>query len=91
MCISRKVLGKLFPAARNNENQEENAMKQQKSMGASGLMMGLAAGAAAGMAGMYWASQNKREVKRAAKKLARGAENAVQKMDRMMTDLSARM
>lgn len=65
-------------------------MKQQK-MNSAGMMATLAAGAAAGAAGMYLASQNKREMKRAAKKIARGAENALQKVDKVVTDLSAKM
>lgn len=66
-------------------------MKQHKQMNTAGMMTGLAAGMAAGAAGMYLASQNKREMKRAAKKIARGAENAMQKMDKMVTELSSRM
>ena len=47
-------------------------MMHEKHAAASGVMMGLAAGAAAGAAGMYLASQNKREIKRTLKPGARG-------------------
>ena len=66
-------------------------MKQQKQTSTAGIMAGMAAGMAVGAAGMYLAGQNKREVKRAAKKIARGAETALQKMDQMVSDISSRM
>lgn len=46
------------------------------------IAMGLAAASAVG-AGAYLASRNQREVKKMAKKVARGAEKAVLDIDRM--------
>lgn len=66
-------------------------MKQQKQTTAAGMVAGMAAGAALGAAGMYLADRNKREVKRAAKKIARGAESALQTVDRVVTEISSRM
>ena len=49
---------------------------------AMNVAMGLAAASAVG-AGVYLASQNQREVKKMAKKVARGAEKAVLDIDKM--------
>jgi len=65
-------------------------MMKQKKMG-SAMVTGLAAGAAMGAAGMYLAGQNRRQMKRTAKKLAKGAEQAVGTLDKVVTNLSAKM
>lgn len=52
----------------------------------SNLLIGMAAGAALGAAGMMAANQNPRKVKRAARKVAKGAEQAVMQLDKMVTD-----
>ena len=49
---------------------------------AKNIAMGLAAASAMG-AGAYLASRNQREVKKMAKKVARGAEKAVLDLDKM--------
>ena len=46
----------------------------------------MAAGAALGAAGMMAANQNPRKVKRAARKVAKWAEQAVMQLDKMVTD-----
>lgn len=56
---------------------------------ATNVMLGMAAGAAVSAAGMMLAGQNKRQVRRTARKLAHGAEQAVDKLDKMVTDFTA--
>ena len=48
----------------------------------SGLLLGMAAGAAASVVAM---NQNPRQVKRTARKLAKGAEHAVTQLDEMVS------
>ena len=50
------------------------------------LLMGMAAGAALGAAGMAAVSQNQRQVRRTARKLAKGAEHAICQLDQLVTD-----
>ena len=54
------------------------------------LLMGMAAGAALGAVGTMAATQNQRQVKRTARKLAKGAERAMSQLDTMVTDLVER-
>ena len=54
----------------------------------SGLLLGMAAGAALGAAGMM--AMNQRQVKRTARKLAKGAEHAVTQLDDMVSDFVER-
>ena len=56
----------------------------------NGLLLGMAAGAALGAAGMMAMNQNPRQVKRTARKLAKGAERAMSQLDTMVTDLVER-
>lgn len=65
-------------------------MKQSQSHTMSGLLMGMAAGAAAGAAGMYLAGQSERERKRMVKKMARGAEHAMDSMENMLGQFTMR-
>ena len=65
-------------------------MKQQANQGASGMLLGMAAGAALGAVGVMAATQNQRQVKRTARKLAKGAERAMSQLDTMVTDLVER-
>lgn len=50
------------------------------------MLVGMAAGAALGAAGVLAATQNQRQVKRTARKLAKGAEHALCQLDQMMED-----
>lgn len=50
----------------------------------SNVLLGVAAGAAAGAAGLYLAGQDQRELRRVARRVERGAENAVCSLDHMM-------
>lgn len=52
---------------------------------ASDMLLGMAAGAAIGAAGAMLAGQNQRQMKRTAHKVAKGAEQAVTKLDKMVT------
>ena len=54
------------------------------------LLLGMAAGAALGAVGTMAATQNQRQVKRTARKLAKGAERAMSQLDTMVTDLVER-
>ena len=56
----------------------------------SSLLVGMAAGAALGAVGTMAATQNQRQVKRTARKLAKGAERAMSQLDTMVTDLVER-
>ena len=51
----------------------------------SGLLLGMAAGAALGAASVVAMNQNPRQVKRTARKLAKGAEHAVTQLDEMVS------
>lgn len=52
----------------------------------SSLLLGMAAGAALGAVGVMAAGQNQRQLKRTARKMAKGAENAVMQLDKMFGD-----
>ena len=53
-----------------------------------GVLLGMAAGAALGAVGTM--AMNQRQVKRTARKLAKGAERAMSQLDTMVTDLVER-
>ncbi len=61
-------------------------MKQQAKNSSSGVLLGMAAGAALGAAGVMAASQNQRQLRRNVRKVAKGAENAVLQLDKMVGD-----
>ena len=65
-------------------------MKQQANQGASGMLLGMAAGAALGAVGTMAMTQNQRQMKRTARKLAKGAEHAVAQLDQMVGDFVER-
>ena len=54
------------------------------------MLLGMAAGAALGAVGEMAATQNQRQVKRTARKLAKGAEHAVTQLDDMVSDFVER-
>ena len=58
-------------------------MKEEKHE-MSGLLLGMAAGAAVSAAGMYLAGQNERDLRRLAKQVTHGAENAVGGIENMV-------
>ena len=64
-----------------------NEHKQNTS---SGLLLGMAAGAALGAVGTMAMTQNQRQMKRTARKLAKGAEHAVAQLDQMVGDFVER-
>lgn len=61
-------------------------MKQQAKNSSSGVLLGMAAGAALGAAGVMAASQNQRQLRRNVRKVAKGAENTVLQLDKMVGD-----
>ena len=68
--------------------KEGTEMKEQQVRSAAGMLLGLAAGAAVGAAGVMAAvHQDPRGVRRAARKMAKGAEHAVGRLDQMANDL----
>ena len=80
------LLGKPHPASGRravlSRTGRNFTMKEHQT---SNLLLGMAAGAALGAAGMMAVSQNPRKVKRAARKMAKGAEQAVMQLDKMVT------
>ena len=58
--------------------------------GMGSVLLGMAAGAALGAVGTMAMAQNQRQVKRTARKLAKGAERAMSQLDTMVTDLVER-
>lgn len=66
-------------------------MKDNQVQSAAGLLLGMAAGAAVGAMGVMAAvQQNPRGVRRTARKMAKGAEQAVGRLDQMANDLMNR-
>ena len=53
---------------------------------AAPMLLGMAAGAALGAAGALAATQDQRQMKRTARKLAKGAEHAICQLDQMVDD-----
>ncbi|OUN38991.1 MULTISPECIES: hypothetical protein [unclassified Faecalibacterium] len=66
-------------------------MKDNRVQSTAGLLLGMAAGAAVGAMGVMAAvQQNPRGVRRTARKMAKGAEQAVGRLDQMANDLMER-
>lgn len=66
-------------------------MKDNRVQSTAGLLLGMAAGAAVGVMGVMAAvQQNPRGVRRTARKMAKGAEQAVGRLDQMANDLMER-
>ena len=66
-------------------------MKNTNRQPSSGsVLLGMAAGAALGAVGTMAMAQNQRQVKRTARKLAKGAEHAVTQLDDMVSNFVER-
>lgn len=64
-------------------NREESPHENTSHSSPTGsLLVGMAAGAALGAVGTMAATQNQRQVKRTARKLAKGAEHAICQLDK---------
>lgn len=61
-------------------------MKQAQQNQTTGIILGMAAGAALGAVGVMAVSSNERQLKRTARKMAKGAEQAVMQLDKMVGD-----
>lgn len=61
-------------------------MKQQSNSSSSGVILGMAAGVALGAVGAMAATQNQRQLRRSVRKVAKGAENAMLQLDKMVGD-----
>ena len=60
-------------------------MTKQKSVSSSsGVLLGMAAGAALGAVSTMAMTQNQRQLRRNVRKMAKGAENAVMQLDKMV-------
>ena len=57
-----------------------------RSSSTGSLLVGMAAGAALGAVGTMAATQNQRQVKRTARKIAKGAEKAICQLDELVGD-----
>ena len=66
-------------------------MKNTNRQPSSGsVLLGMAAGAALGAVGTMAMAQNQRQVKRTARKLAKGAEHAICQLDKMVDNFVER-
>ena len=65
-------------------------MKNESASPAAPLFLGMAAGAALGAAGVVAANTSQRQMRRTARKLAKGAEHAVSQLDKMVGDFVER-
>ena len=73
------------------QQKGESHLKNTNRQPSSGsVLLGMAAGAALGAVGTMAMAQNQRQVKRTARKLAKGAERAMSQLDTMVTDLVER-
>ena len=59
-------------------------MKNEHASSTAPLLLGMAAGAALGAAGVMATNTSQRQMRRTARKLAKGAEHAVSQLDKMV-------
>ena len=65
-------------------------MKNEHASSTAPLLLGMAAGAALGAAGVMATNTSQRQMRRTARKLAKGAEHAVSQLDKMVDDFVER-
>ena len=65
-------------------------MKNERTSSTAPLLLGMAAGAALGAAGVMATNTSERQMRRTARKLAKGAEHAVSQLDKMVDDFVER-
>ena len=65
-------------------------MKNEHTSSTAPLLLGMAAGAALGAAGVMVTNTSERQMRRTARKLAKGAEHAVSQLDKMVDDFVER-
>ena len=65
-------------------------MKNEHTSSTAPLLLGMAAGAALGAAGVMATNTSERQMRRTARKLAKGAEHAVSQLDKMVDDFVER-
>lgn len=65
-------------------------MKHEHASAAAPLLLGMTAGAALGAAGMVAMNTSQRQMRRTARKLAKGAEHAVGQLDKLVGDFVER-
>lgn len=61
-------------------------MKNEHTSSTAPLLIGMAAGAALGAAGVMATNTSQRQMRRTARKIAKGAEHAVSQLDKMVGD-----
>ena len=64
--------------------------KNERTSSTAPLLLGMAAGAALGAAGVMATNTSQRQMRRTARKLAKGAEHAVSQLDKMVDDFVER-
>ncbi len=62
--------------------------QQKQQHTASNVLLGMVAGGAVSAASMYYATHNRREVKRAVKKMENTAENAISNLDKVVSNIA---
>lgn len=65
-------------------------MKNEHTSSTAPLLIGMAAGAALGAAGVMVTNTSQRQMRRTARKIAKGAEHAVSQLDKMVGDFVER-
>ena len=65
-------------------------MKNEHTSSTAPLLIGMAAGAALGAAGVMATNTSQRQMRRTARKIAKGAEHAVSQLDKMVGDFVER-
>mgnify|MGYP000011697268 FL=1 len=65
-------------------------MKNEHTSSTAPLLLGMAAGAALGAAGVMATNTSQRQMRRTARKIAKGAERAVSQLDKMVGDFVER-
>ena len=65
-------------------------MKNEYASSTAPLLLGMAAGAVLGAAGVMATNTRQRQMRRTARKLAKGAEHAVSQLDKMVDDFVER-
>ena len=73
-----------------SDSKGVSPMKNEHTSSTAPLLLGMAAGAALGAAGVMATNTSERQMRRTARKLAKGAEHAVSQLDKMVDDFVER-
>ena len=75
---------------KNFDSKGVPPMKNEHTSSTAPLLLGMAAGAALGAAGVMATNTSQRQMRRTARKIAKGAEHAVSQLDKMVGDFVER-